>query len=113
MFGPPYRLRREARQRPPDIPLLEPLQGAVPELADPLPGHAQHAADLLQRVLAAAVEPEVEPQYLGIPRRQGPERPVDLLRQELVHCPPLGIALLVGDEAVDERALSVGIERGI
>src|SRR5512135_889499 len=55
-------LRREARQRLPDVPLAQALERPVAQLADALARHAQHPPDLLEGVLPAAVEPEVEPQ---------------------------------------------------
>src|SRR4051812_49408773 len=65
---------REAAERAADVPLAEALEGAVAELADPLAGDAEHGADLLERVLAPALEPEVQAEDLGVARREGVER---------------------------------------
>ena len=92
----------------------EPLERAVAQLADALAGDAEHAADLLERVLAPALEPEVEPQHLGVARRQRAERLLDLVGEEAVHRLPLRCrGMLVGDEALDERAVAFGIERRV
>src|SRR5678816_917009 len=73
---------REAGQRAAHVALAQPLERAVAQLTDTLTRDAEHAADLLERVLAAAVEPEIEPQHLGIARRQGAQRRLDFLGQE-------------------------------
>src|SRR5205085_91442 len=78
----PNALRREAGQRLADGSLAQPLERAVAQLADPLAGHAEHPADLFQGVLASAVEAEVEPQHLGVTRRQRRQRVLDLLGEE-------------------------------
>src|SRR5215207_3020813 len=43
-------LRREAPQRASDVPFPQPLERAVAQLPDALAGHAEHRADLLERV---------------------------------------------------------------
>src|SRR3989337_955946 len=68
------RSRGEAAQRAADIPFAEALERAIAELTSPLARHAKHRADLLERVLAAAFEPEVEPEHLRVTRRQRSER---------------------------------------
>src|SRR5690348_2862971 len=78
-------LRCEAAKRPAHIPLTQPLQRPVAQLADPLARDAEHRADLLERVLASAFKAEVEAQHLGVARRQGAERLLDLVGEEAVH----------------------------
>src|SRR5206468_2098033 len=53
------------------------------DLADPLPGHVEALADLLQRVLALFADPEAEPEDLGFLGAQARERPLDLRSQVL------------------------------
>ena len=53
-------------------------QRAVAQLADPLAGDAHHPADLLERAAVSVVETEVQPQDLGIPRRERGERRLDV-----------------------------------
>src|SRR3954453_3356443 len=104
------RLGREGRQRAADVALAQALERAIAKLAHPLAGDAEHPADLFQGVFPAAVEPEVEPEHLGVARRQGAERRLDLLGEEAVHRLLFGVALLVGDEAVDQAAIAFGVE---
>src|SRR5262245_39769484 len=107
------RLGREARQRAADVAFAQPLERAVAQLAHPLAGDAEHAADFLQGVLPAAVEAEVEPEHLGVPRRQGAEGGLDLLGEEAVHRLLFRVTLLVGDEPVDQTAIAFRVERRI
>src|SRR3954471_14901883 len=102
----------EARQCPPDLALAQSLQGPVTKLAYPLPGDAQHSSDLLQRMLPAPVQPEVEPQHLGIARGQRSQRVVHLFGQEVLHGLLFRVSLFVGDEAVDHGALGLMLDRG-
>src|SRR5690349_3412558 len=72
----------------------------------------RRSSDLLfEGVLAPAVEAEVEPEHLGIARRERPECLVHLFREEAVHRFALDPGHVVGDEALDHRAVAVGIER--
>src|SRR5690606_33459136 len=78
---------REARQRATGVAFLEPLQGPISELAHSLTGHAEHLADLLERVLATAVEAEVQSQHSRVARRQRGQRllaSLGLLPRELL-----------------------------
>src|SRR5687767_6425160 len=52
--------RREGSQGLAHLALAQALERAVAELADALAGDAQDVADLLQRVLAPALQPEVQ-----------------------------------------------------
>src|SRR6266487_880687 len=65
-FIPAACLGCEARERLADVAVAQPLQRAITQLAHPLTRHAQHAADLLERVLPSAVQAEVEPQDLRV-----------------------------------------------
>ena len=49
------------------FPLPEAQERAIPELPDPLAGDAHHAADLLEGAAVSVVQPEIEPQHLGVP----------------------------------------------
>src|SRR3982751_1641955 len=42
----------------------------IPELTDPLPSNAQHTTDLLQGAGIPIVQPEIEPEDLGISGRE-------------------------------------------
>src|SRR5881394_285376 len=107
------RLRGEARERLPDVSVPQPLQCAVTQLPDALPSDAEHAADLFERVLAPAVETEVQPQHLGVTPLQRVQRLLDLVRQEAVHRLIFGVRQILRDEALDQRAITVGIERRV
>src|SRR2546425_751763 len=85
----------------------------IAQLAHALARHAQHAADLLERVLAPAVQAEIESQHLGIPSLQRVEGRLDLIRQEAIHRLVFGVGQVLSDEALDQRAVAVGIERGV
>ena len=63
-------LRRVTRQRPADLSFSEPLERPVAELPHPLTRYAEHPADLLESVLLAAIEAEVESEHLRIAGRQ-------------------------------------------
>src|SRR5260221_7518309 len=108
-FNPSRPLRREAAQRTPDISFAEPLERPIAELTNPLASDAEHAADFLERVLASAFEAEVEAQHLRVARRQRGQRLLDLVREEAVHCLLLGVRHLIRHEALDERAVALGI----
>src|SRR5687768_9074133 len=100
-------LRRERSQRPPNVPFTEALERPVPKLTDALTGNSEQRANLLERVLSPALEPKVQPEDLGIPRRQRRKRRLDLIVEEAVHCFLLGVRHLVGDEALDQRAIAL------
>ena len=70
----PLALSSEAAQRPTDVAFTQPLERAVAQLADALARDAEHRADLLERVLSAALEPEVETQDFGVAGRERVER---------------------------------------
>src|SRR5919107_6238157 len=112
LFDEPL-LRREAAQRPADVSLTEPLERPVTELPYPLARDAKHRADLLQRVLAPALQPEVEPEDLRVARWERRERLLDLVGEEAVHRLLLGVGHLVGDEPLDERAVALGVHRRV
>ena len=61
---------REAAQRAADVAFAQALERAVAELANALARDAEHGADFLERVLASALEAEVEAQHLRVARRQ-------------------------------------------
>src|SRR4051812_33182500 len=103
----------EARQRPTDLALTQSLQGPVAKLAHPLPGNAQHSSDLLQRMLPAPVQAEIEPEHLGIARGQRSQRVVHLFRQKVLHRLLFRISLLIGNEAVDHGALGLVLDRSV
>src|SRR5690606_22469631 len=94
--------RRERGQRLPFLPFTQALECTVPELANSLSRHAENVADLLERVLAAAIQPEVEPQHLGIARLQRLECAPDSLREQVLLHFLLGEDRLFGDEPVHQ-----------
>src|SRR6266576_3627875 len=112
-FLPAACLGCEARERLADVAVAQPLQRAIAQLAHPLTRHAQHAADLLERVLPSAVQTEVQPQYFGIAALQRVERLLDLVGQEAIHRLIFRVRQVLGDEALDQRAITVGIERRV
>src|SRR5512143_588835 len=72
MGGPPS--GGEALQCVAQLALAQALERTVPQLAHTLACDAQHVADLLQRVLAAALETEVQAQHARIARGQRVQR---------------------------------------
>src|SRR5690606_21185204 len=80
------------------VAFAQALQRAVAQLAHALARDAEHAADLLEGVLAPAGQAEVEAQHLRVARRERAERGLDLFAQEVVHRRFFGGALVVGDE---------------
>jgi len=82
-------------------------------LANALARDAKHRADLFERVLASALEAEVETQNLCVARRQRAERLLDLVGEEAIHCFLFRVRHLVGDEPLDERAIAFGIHRRV
>src|ERR1700682_2571431 len=104
--------RRKTRQRPPYLTLPQTLERAVAELADPLASDAEHPTDLLQGMLPTPIQPKVESQHLGIAGCQRAECDLDLFLEEALHGALFRIALLLGNEALDERAFAFRIERG-
>src|SRR6185437_13587020 len=58
-------------------------QGLLLQLTDPLPGEAECAPDLVQRVRVPVVEAEPHRHDRGLPRRQRVERAPELVRHEL------------------------------
>src|SRR5438094_10638537 len=105
-----YNLRCEGPQRLAHRAFAQPLQRAVAQLADALARDAEHAADLFQRMLAPAVEAEIEAQNLGVALLQRVQRRLDLVREEAVHRLLLGVGESLGDEALDARPAAVGGE---
>src|SRR5215213_6932049 len=72
-------LGREAAQRSADVPFAETLERPVAELPYSLARDAEHRADLLQRVLAPAFQPEIQPEHLRVSRGKRRERLLDLV----------------------------------
>src|SRR5438105_9916038 len=104
---------REARERLAYITIPQPLERAVPQLAHPLARHAEHAADLLERVLAAAIQPEIQAEHLGVAPLERADGLLELVRQEAVHRLVFRVGEVFGDKALDQRPVAVRIERGI
>src|SRR5437879_13418983 len=94
-----YNLRCEGPQRLAHRAFAQPLQGAVAQLPDALARDAEHAADLLQGVLAPAVQPEVEAQHLRVALLETVQRRLDLARQEADHRLHLPARAVLGDGA--------------
>src|SRR5690606_6869980 len=95
----------EALQRGAELALAQPPQRAVAELTDALARHAEHVADLFERVLAAAFEADVQPQHAGVARRQRVQRALDLLREQPLLDVRLRLRGLLHDEPLDELAV--------
>jgi len=105
------RLCRETGQCLAHVTLAQPFQRAVAQLANSLSRDAQHSADFLQRMLATAVETEVELQNPGIARGQRGESFLDLITQETVHRGLFRVRQILGDEAFDQRPITVRLQR--
>ena len=96
-----------------DFALAQALECAVAQLAHALAGDAEHGADLLEGVLATAVETEVEAEHFRVAGGKRGERALDLLAHEPIHVLVFRIRSLLGHEALDERAVAVGVERSV
>src|SRR5215208_1018678 len=107
------RLRGEAAERAAHVAFAKALERAVAELPDALARDAEHRADLLERVLAPALQAEVQPEHLRVARRERVERLLDLVGEEAVHRLLLGVGHLVGDEALDQRAIALRVHRRV
>src|SRR5262245_29882966 len=108
-----YALCCEAGQRLSNIAIAQALQRTVTELPHTLTRDAQHAADLFERVLAAAIQAEVQPQHLRVTALQRVQRLLDFIRQEAIHRLIFRVRQVLGDEALDQRAIAIGIERRV
>src|SRR2546423_1103640 len=64
-------------------------------------------------MLTSTVETEIEAQHLCIAALQRIERLLDLIGQEAIHRLIFRIRQVLGDEALDERAATAGVERRI
>src|SRR5215210_4595631 len=106
-------LRREATQRASYISFTEPLERTIAKLTHALAGDAEQRANLFQSVLASTFEPEIQAKDFRIARRERRQSGFDLVVEEAIHCLLLGVRHLVGDEALDERAVAFGIHRSI
>src|SRR5688572_3246055 len=102
LFAVKERLCREATQRAADVAFTEPLERPVPKLTDALAGDAEQRANFLERVLAPALEPEIQPENLRVPRGKRRQSRFDLVVEEAVHCLLLRVRHLVSDEPLDQ-----------
>src|SRR5688572_8251295 len=87
----------ETPQRAPDVAFTQPLERAITQLTHALARNAEHRADLLERVLTTALEPEVQPEHLCVPWRKRTECLLDFVGEEAVHRLFLRVRHLVGD----------------
>src|SRR5215831_5384626 len=110
---PSPELGGEAAQCAADVAFAQALERAVAKLSDSLARDAEHGADLLERVLAAALEPEVQAEDFGVAWRERAQGLLDLVGEEAVHRLFLSIRHLVGHEALDERPVALGIHRRV
>src|SRR5436309_5395876 len=99
-------LRREATERTADVAFAQPLQRTITQLTHALACHAEHRADLLERVLSTTLETEIQSEYLRIARRQRTKRLFNFVVQEAIHRFLFRIRHLVGDESLDERPIA-------
>src|SRR2546427_2749852 len=83
--SPPVCLCCEAGECLADVSIAQAFQRAITQLPDALPCDAEHAADLLECVLAPTIETEIEPQHLRIAPLQRIQRLLDLVGQEAIH----------------------------
>src|SRR5512138_2294552 len=84
VFGA-WRLGCEAAECAADVAFAEALEGTVAELAHALARDAEHRTDFLERVLASALESEVQAEDLRVARRERTERLLDFVGEEAVH----------------------------
>src|SRR5690242_5470164 len=103
----------EAAQRATHVSFAQAFERTVAQLAHALARDTEHRADLLERVLAPAVQTKVETRDFRIARRQRAERLLDFVGQEPVHGFLFGVGHLISDEALDERAIALRIHRRI
>src|SRR5689334_9720653 len=117
MLGPfplPFRcLCRERAESPTNISFAQTLERPVAELANTLARDAKQRTDFLERVLASALETEIQSENFRVARRQRGERRLDLVVEEAIHRLFLGVGHLVGDETLDQRAIAFRIHRRI
>src|SRR5260221_3602026 len=112
-FIPAACLGCEARERLADLAVTQPLQRAVAQLTHAFARDAEHSPDLFQGMLTATIKAEVEAQDLGIAPLQRVQRLLDLVGQEAIHRLIFRVRQVLGDEPLDERAITVGIERPV
>src|SRR5688500_4823808 len=102
-------LSSEAAERASYVAFAKPLECAVAQLAHTLTRDTEHGADLLECMLSSGFETEVETEHLRVTWRKCRECRLDLVVEEAVHRLFLGVGHLVGDEALDERAIAFRI----
>src|ERR1700694_3918028 len=93
-------LRGEAAERAADVTFTEPLERTVAELANALAGDAEHRTDFFERVLAPALESEVQAKHLCVAWRKRAERLFNLIGEKAVHRLLFRIRHLVRHEAL-------------
>src|SRR5207302_3847780 len=93
--------------------LAKALECAVAELTHTLAGHAEHLADFIECVLAIGLEAEVETENFCIARREREQRPLHLVRLELLEELPFGSRSIFRREPFDQRAVGVLADRSI
>src|SRR3954468_16810992 len=59
--------------------LLQLPERPVAKLANPLPSYSHHPADLFQSPAVAVIQAEIQPEHLGIARRQGRQRQLEIV----------------------------------
>src|SRR5438045_1845920 len=112
-FSWPLYSGSEARESFADVSVAQSLECAVAQLTNAFACDAQHSADLFERMLTSTVETEIEAQHFCIAALQRIERLLDLIRQEAIHRLIFRIRQVLGDEALDERAVTIGVERRV
>src|SRR5215204_5234021 len=103
----------EGGQGSPHFPIAQTLQRPVPELPHPFAGDTKQAANFFQGMLPAVVQPEVQPQNLGITWWESFQGPVDLFGEKLVHHEGFRRSRLIRHKPVAERAFSLSFDRSI
>src|SRR6185312_5159530 len=59
--------------------LLQLPERPVTKLTNPLPGYSHHPADLFQGPAVAIIQAEIQPEHLGIARRQRRQRQLEIV----------------------------------
>src|SRR6188508_365628 len=59
--------------------LLQLPERSVAELTNTLTGYSHHPADLFQSPAVAVIQTEIQPEHLGIARRQGSQRQLEIV----------------------------------
>ncbi len=119
--GLPSSFQRTGRRIRSGYEILEPLAGfafaqplerPVAELTDPLASDSHHPADLLEGPAVAVLESKIEPEHLGIARRQRGQRRLDVLGLAVGQGRAVGALLVDGGKAL-HPLVAVAVPGGV